>query len=161
MQSTYDISKSYDWNYDNGPTFSGNIPKITNIKPIKLWGYELNSPLGVPAGPLLNSNYIELYGKLGFNLPVYKTLRTYFRQAHPAPNCLYVETKAQLTPADMNNTIYSRPSEPTKPNEIAITNSFGMPSKSIEVWQADIEKANHSPRQRATNDCLLCGHTIK
>ncbi len=144
MQSTYDISKSYDWNYDNGPTFSGNIPTRTNIKPMKLWGYEVNSPLGVPAGPLLNANYIELYGKLRFDLPIYKTLRTCFRQVHPAPNCLYIETKAQLTPADMNSTIYSRQSEPTEPNEIAITNSFGMPSKSIEVWQADIEKANQS-----------------
>tara|TARA_R110002167_G_scaffold177101_2_gene376857 strand:- start:114 stop:1169 length:1056 start_codon:yes stop_codon:yes gene_type:complete len=144
MQSTYDVSKSYDWNYEHGPVFTSKLPERKTTAPIKLWGHTLNSPLGVPAGPLLNSNYIELYGKLGFDIPVYKTVRSCMRQVHPAPNCMFVDTEQQLTPEDIGKTIYAKDSEPKKIEQIAITNSFGMPSKLPEIWQADIEKANKS-----------------
>ncbi|WP_116963672.1 dihydroorotate dehydrogenase [Fastidiosibacter lacustris] len=142
LHPTYNIHKSYDENYQNGPMCDFEIPKRVKLKPIKLWGYEINSPIGVPAGPLLNSSYIKLYAALGFDLPVYKTVRTVERKAHLAPNCLMVKSNRQLTVDDIGNSIYPFDHEPQTTQEIAITNSFGIPSKSIEIWQADIEKAN-------------------
>ena len=147
LHPTYDIDKSYDENYLNGPKYPFKTPKPIKLEPFKLWGYNVNSPIGIPAGPLLNAQYIKLYADLGFDLPIYKTVRTVERQAHPAPNCLMVDSHKQLTINDIGKTIYPFNQMPTTPHEIAITNSFGIPSKSIEIWQADIEKANGFMRQ--------------
>lgn len=147
LKATYDIHASYDENYDRGPMQDFGIPAPIKSKPIKVWDYEVASPIGIPAGPLLNAKYIDLYGKLGFDIPVYKTLRTVARPSHSAPNCMYVDSRKQLTQADMGKTLYPLDKAPNSPLEIAITNSFGMPSKPIELWQADIEKANASLRK--------------
>ena len=142
LHPTYDIHKSYDENYDNGPVVDFDIPKRIQTKPINLWGYKINSPIGVPAGPLLNSDYIKLYAQLGFDLPVYKTVRTMSRQAHQNPNCLMVNSDKALNISDIGQSIFPFGKAPQSPKEIAITNSFGIPSKPMEIWQADIEKAN-------------------
>jgi dihydroorotate dehydrogenase len=104
----------------------------------------LKSPLGIPAGPLINSNYVSLYAGLGFDIPVYKTLRTIEKKAHPAPNCLMVDNTRQLEPNDLNQTIHTLNDKAYKLDDIAITNSFGMPSKPVAIWQQDIAKANQS-----------------
>ncbi len=143
MKSTYDIDKTYDENYDEGPFFTEKKPVLTSSKQkIKILDFELNSPLGVPAGPLLNSNYIKLYAELGFDIPVYKTVRTDYRLVHPAPNCVYVDTDGQLTMDRIGGDLFQKQDLPKDLSEITITNSFGMPSKSVKEWQADVELAN-------------------
>jgi len=143
MKATYDISKSYDWNYDNGPIFTGEIPKREiPAKKFKLWDFELNSPIGVPAGPLLNSNWIKLYAELGFDLPVYKTIRTVSRECHQNPNCIYIQKTDQLKGSEMGADIVGNFNQPSNLRDITITNSFGVPSKEPKEWMADIEKAN-------------------
>jgi dihydroorotate dehydrogenase (NAD+) catalytic subunit len=144
MIPTYNIHKSYDENYNNGPDFSGEMPKSIKNKPIKLWGHVINSPLGIPAGPLLNAEYINLYAKLGFDLPIYKTVRTIQRDSHPKPNCLLVDRENALLESDIGSQIYSAKEQDTDKKSISITNSFGIPSKPIEIWQSDIEKANNT-----------------
>ncbi|WP_440651844.1 hypothetical protein [Cysteiniphilum sp. 19S12-1] len=172
LHPTYDIHKSYDENYNNGPMCDFTIPKRIQLKPINLWGYQINSPIGVPAGPLINAEYIKLYAELGFDLPVYKTVRTVERKVHPAPNCLMVDSHKQLTIDDIGQSIYPFDEAPQTPHEIAITNSFGIPSKSIEIWQEDIAKANACmapdqlmivscvgtpvPERNFINDFILC-----
>ncbi len=143
MKPTYDISKSYDWNYENGPIFAGEIPKRENpAKKFKLWDFELNSPIGVPAGPLLNSNWIKLYANLGFDIPVYKTVRTTYRECHPNPNCIYIQRKDQLQESEIGADIVGNFKQPKNSRDITITNSFGVPSKEPKEWMADIELAN-------------------
>ena len=144
LYATYDIGQSYRENYDQGPCVNFAIPQKIQLKPIKLWNFTINSPLGVAAGPLLNAKYIDLYARLGFDIPVYKTVRTVERLAHPLPNCLMVNSAHQLRPKDIGQVIYPCEAEPNTLSDIAITNSFGIPSKPIELWQADIEKANRS-----------------
>ena len=137
----YDADKSYEQNYDHGPFFKGDIPKRTEPKQkIKLWNWELNSPIGIPAGPLLNSNWIKFYAQMGFDIPVYKTVRSISNACHPAPNCVYVNpteqialgSKPQLTTVD----------KPTNLEALTITNSFGVPSKPSSVWMEDVKVAN-------------------
>lgn len=73
---TYDIGRSYEANYLEGP-FLKEMPPARQIREkVKFLGFDVNSPLGIPAGPLLNSRWIIAYAELGFDLLVYKTVRT-------------------------------------------------------------------------------------
>jgi dihydroorotate dehydrogenase (NAD+) catalytic subunit len=140
---TYNIHKSYEWNYQNGPIFNEEIPKREiPTKKIELLGLKLNSRIGIPAGPLLNSNWIKLYAKLGFDVLVYKTVRTITRECHSQPNCIFVQTEKQLQAKDAGKKIIGNFREPDNLQKITITNSFGMPSRTPKEWQTDIEKAN-------------------
>jgi dihydroorotate dehydrogenase/orotate phosphoribosyltransferase len=131
---TYDITKSYDWNYEYGPKFTGVFP-VRDIKPTKSFlHFKLNSLFGVPAGPLLNSQWIELYSKLGFDILTYKTLRTRSYPAFSMPHMLYVESKKEA------NKYFGRPFM-NRYESLAMTNSFGVPSKDPDVWQEDLKKA--------------------
>ena len=80
LPPTYDIGKSYEENYRAGPVYAGAIPPMPAAR--KTWsflGFDLASPIGVPAGPLLNAAYVELYARLGWDVPVYKTVRSVAR----------------------------------------------------------------------------------
>ena len=142
LSSTYDVSQSYDWNYEHGPVWQGDIPtRPASVACIDFLGFKLRSRLGVPAGPLLNSTYVGLYAKLGWDVPVYKTVRSIARACHPTPNCTYVDAGKQLLLTDAEGKLVSAP-EPAETKDISITNSFGMPSKEPPEWQEDIGKAH-------------------
>jgi len=130
---TYDITKSYDWNYEKGPKFSGEFPKREVIPTKSFLHLKLNSLFGVPAGPLLNSQWIKLYANLGFDILTYKSLRTRSYPAFPMPHMLYVESK--------KDTKYLGRPYAAKYESLAMTNSFGVPSKDPDVWQEDIGRA--------------------
>ena len=137
----YDIEKGYAENAAHGPFFSSHPPKRPQSegprRPIDFLGFALNSPIGVPAGPLLNSRWIALAAKLGFDVPTYKTIRSFAHPGHPLPNVLYVE---QTGPHRAR--LLEEP--PQSISQISITNSFGMPSKSPDFLLKDIEAANRS-----------------
>ncbi len=107
----------------------------------KIFDFELNSPLGVPAGPLLNSKFIKFYAAMGFDMPVYKTVRSIERGCHAAPNCVFVDQKTQFTPEEGMSDIFTT-HKPNFVEDLVITNSFGVPSKPVNEWQADVELAN-------------------
>ena len=134
----YDIAKSYAENASDGPFFHAEIPK--RPKPtaqIDFLGCKLNSPLGIPAGPLLNANWITLAAKLGFDLLTYKTIRSFAHPGHALPNMIYVEPKTADVALACKQT-------PKSLDGLTLTNSFGMPSRSPEFLLEDIEKANRS-----------------
>jgi dihydroorotate dehydrogenase (NAD+) catalytic subunit len=142
LHPAYDVSRSYEWNYRNGPVFKGPYPpKRKGVRPVRLLDFEIASPLGVAAGPLLNSNWIRVYAKLGFDILTYKTVRTRKRPSNPKPNCLYVDTGGPVTPGRLAETMTAGPVSPESLRDITITNSFGVPSRNPGVWQADVEKA--------------------
>lgn len=129
----YDINKTYAENAAEGPFFKGKIPKrIVGEKKFDFLGHRVNSPIGVPAGPLLNSRWIELAGKLGFDIPTYKTIRSYAHPSHSLPNVVFVDANGKRVDA------------PQQLEDVTITNSFGMPSKSPDFLLEDIGKANRS-----------------
>lgn len=142
LYPTYRTTLSYEENYRNGPFFDGDIPSRTIARRHRLLGFELNSLIGVPAGPLLNSNWIKTYASLGFDLPVYKTLRTISYPSHPPPNCMFLERKEPITEGDFGRSLVAIPNGVRdRVEEISITNSFGMPSRDPKVWQEDVAKA--------------------
>ena len=131
----YDITQSSAFNASNGPFFKGEIPhRIKTTQASSLFGFELRSPLGVPAGPLFNARWVELAAKLGFDVVTYKTIRSFAHPGHQLPNMLYIkpiskdeaQTVAEIPPLDA----------------LTVTNSFGMPSKSPDFLLEDIDRAN-------------------
>jgi dihydroorotate dehydrogenase (NAD+) catalytic subunit len=142
LKPTYDINKSYEWNYRNGPLFKGPYPHERKIQRyFRLLDFKLNSPLGVAAGPLLNSNWIKVYARLGFDILSYKTVRTQKRLSNQAPNCVFVDTKGPLTDDRLGEILYARVNVPDRIDQISITNSFGVPSRNPSIWQADVERS--------------------
>lgn len=141
----YDIDKTYDENAAKGPFFNDEVPE--RIFPSKeKWkdflGYPIASPIGIPAGPLLTSKWIALAANLGFDVLTYKTIRSKVHPSHPLPNILYVDTQGPISKHSPPALHIKKP--PQQLDKLAITNSFGMPSKSSEFLREDIPKANAS-----------------
>ena len=132
----YDISKTYLENATDGPFFDAPIPNRPKVeRQIDFLGIKLNSPLGIPAGPLLNARWISLAAKLGFDLLTYKTIRSFAHPGHELPNMVYVTSSGESAVVC---------EEPKSVDNLMLTNSFGMPSRSPEYLLEDIDRANRS-----------------
>src|SRR4051794_3614214 len=94
---TYDITQSYEWNYANAPLTAPGIEVPQCPGDWEFCGIPVDSPLGVPAGPLLNSAWVLYYARLGFSVLTYKTVRSAFRACYDPPNLLPVSDGAQLS----------------------------------------------------------------
>lgn len=148
----YDIQKSYLDNAEEGPFFDAPSPSRTWPAPsqwIDFLGYRVASPIGVPAGPLLNAKWISLAGELGFDILCYKTIRSSLHPGHGVPNVIYIKEEEQLNPRKLPDYVTETCTPPQSIEQIAITNSFGMPSRSPEYLRRDIPLANSqlSPAQ--------------
>lgn len=128
----YDPEKSYEENYQNGPGES-----LLEAKTAITGGL----PLGIPAGPLLNAAYVIAALKAGYDIPVYKTVRTREYKCHQWPNVLPVAVSGDLKIEEETKTLTTKEGY-TDP--LSITNSFGVPSKSPDIWQSDMERAAKS-----------------
>lgn len=137
----YDPAKTYEENYEKGPFGSfadSKIFKQAGKPQFEYHGQKVFLPFGIPAGPLLNSAYVKAAFEKGFDICVYKTIRTNFYQTHPFPNILSVHVEGNLSLEKLKNPLLGD-SNFQKP--LAITNSFNIPSKNPDVWQEDMKKA--------------------
>lgn len=135
----FDPEKSYQDNFHYGPfgLFAQPCPIAEPIPPQHTFlGHPVRTPFGIPAGPLLNGKFVKAALDMGFDIPVYKTVRTHAFPCHPWPNVLSVDVAGDLT-LDKNRLVanhrYGQP--------ISITNSFGVPSFSPDFWQPDLADA--------------------
>jgi dihydroorotate dehydrogenase len=151
----YDPEKSYEENYKDGPfgAFSDGLttqaekivenkgePQASFTKSFggpqyDFFGYKVFLPFGIPAGPLINGKFVESALNKGFDIVVYKTVRSRVYPSHEWPNILAVELENDLTPDIANGKLKATRifKEP-----LSITNSFGVPSADPEFWQKDI-----------------------
>ena len=126
----YDRRESYQWNYDH-------VPDVVDIALAAIpgeWtfcGRPSGSPLGMPAGPLLNGRWILYYASLGFDVLTYKTVRSVERSCYDLPNLQPVVT------GPLRGDETEVPACDEMRGSWAV--SFGMPSQSPEVWRRDIE----------------------
>jgi len=134
MLPRYDITRSYDWNYENAPAEPPEVVVPPYPGSWDFLGLPVNSPLGIPAGPLLNSRWVLYYARLGFDVLVYKTVRSEFRASFEPPNLLPVSA----TSLTREGTEIEADPGAANPHTWAI--SFGMPSKSPRDWRADVER---------------------
>ena len=139
----YDINLSYEENKKRGPQYDGDFPTLDYGTPIKdFLGYKVYGPVGIAAGPLLDSKWINFYAKFGFPILTYKTVRSRKVPAHPNPNIVFVETDNYLKPKDIESIVYARTSPPSDISHLTITNSFGVPSDDPDNWIKDIKSIN-------------------
>lgn len=135
----YDPARSYLENFDHGP-FGGfaEVALHTDAgEPEGLFlGHKVHLPFGIPAGPLLNGAFVKAALDHGFDLPVYKTVRTRRYASHPWPNVLAVHPAGDLHATRETLVADEHYTEP-----LSITNSFGVPSFDPEFWQPDMAAA--------------------
>jgi dihydroorotate dehydrogenase (NAD+) catalytic subunit len=138
----YDPAKSYQDNFEHGPfglfagpaTHSSVHPQAEEPKH-RFLEHPVWAPFGVPAGPLLNGRFVIAALDHGFDIPVYKTVRTHRHACHPWPNVLAVDVKGDLG-VDQTLVGSERYTQP-----LSITNSFGVPSYDPAFWQPDMAAA--------------------
>jgi dihydroorotate dehydrogenase (NAD+) catalytic subunit len=137
----YNPEKSYEENYDSGPYGAfedGQIYSQVGEPQHDFLGNKVYLPFGIPAGPLLNSKFCKAAFEKGFDICVYKTVRSDVFPCHPFPNVLAIHPEGDLTLDKLQQPLVAD-KEYTDP--LSITNSFGVPSKMAEVWQEDVRKA--------------------
>jgi dihydroorotate dehydrogenase (NAD+) catalytic subunit len=130
-QPMYRLDRSYSWNYSHSPI----LPRVRRVPPGpggKLLDHVLNSPVGIAAGPLLNSKWVEAYSRVGFDVLTYRTVRSMAMPAHPLPNIRPVENREHAAIATKRTSIDSQPT-------LAV--SLGIPSAEPEVWRKDVRRA--------------------
>jgi hypothetical protein len=125
----YDRSRSYEWNYEHAPD-----PVTVEVPPVpgtwRFCGLPVDSPLGIAAGPLLNGRWILYYASLGFDVLTYKTVRSRARTCYDLPNLQPTNSR----PLTGKETSVSAAEQ----MEGTWAVSFGMPSRTPEVWRADV-----------------------
>lgn len=144
-QPFYDPGLSYQENFDRGPFglfADAEVYSQTTRPAHKFLGHSVFAPFGIPAGPLLNSRYVIAALDKGFDIPVYKTVRTRKYASHPWPNVLAVDVEGDLTLDRGRLVAHEHYAEP-----LSITNSFGVPSFDPDFWQADIAAAVRHERE--------------
>ena len=104
----YAPNRSSDWNYEHAPdeqAFEGRRPLDAPV-PGRDWdfcGLPVSSPLGMPAGPLLNGRWVLRYAHAGFDVLTYKTVRSRARECYPLPNLQPVAAAEQPEYAEIFN----------------------------------------------------------
>jgi dihydroorotate dehydrogenase len=96
-----------------------------------LFGRTLTSSLGIAAGPLLNSKWVEAYARLGFDVLTYATVRSSYRAAHGLPNIRHVDNRDQAA-------VVARA---TNSGGTTIAVSLGEPSMEPDIWRKDVRRA--------------------
>jgi dihydroorotate dehydrogenase len=130
-QAIYRVDRSYAWNYGHAP----KLPRVRRLPPApgaRLFDYHLNSALGVAAGPLLNSKWVEAYARVGFDILTYATVRSSFVPALALPNIRAVENREQAAIATRRSGLNGA---------VTLAVSLGWPSMEPDVWRKDVRRA--------------------
>lgn len=146
----YNPLLSYEENLNKGPSpewnSGGSFPRLTFTGEPRFacLGVPLQLPLGIPAGPLLSAAYVRVALAAGFSMPVYKTVRATAWPSHPWPNVLSVQTlsssqnamRPEACVVPMGITFVQ---DAESRSRLSITNAFGVPSQSPELWKQDFQ----------------------
>lgn len=129
----YDSSKTFQENLLEGPFFTGDIPERI-IPPRsqwkKLFGYEVMSPIGIPACPfVVNSRGLKLASDLGYDVITWKTIRSQATQARPYPQVSLLHNRP-IT--DFHTPMVTTKKMPHSFSELAFSVSIGNASHELD-----------------------------
>jgi dihydroorotate dehydrogenase (NAD+) catalytic subunit len=138
----YDPKKSYEENLKEGP-FGAFVDEVAYAQgsgepKYEFLGEKVYSPFGIPAGPLINSNFCKAAFEKGFDICVYKTVRSDVFPCHSFPNILSVKVTGDLTLEKAQGKLLV---DDNYVEPLSITNSFGVPSRNTKTWQEDVRRA--------------------
>jgi dihydroorotate dehydrogenase len=88
--------------------------------------------VGIAAGPLLNSKWVEAYSRVGFDVLTYATVRSAFRPALGLPNIRPVQNRDQFAIATRRT---------LSNGAVTIAVSTGIPSMEPDIWRRDVRRA--------------------
>lgn len=134
MNCAYDITATYDENFERGPQLPP-VPEVPVAREDVFLGLPVNSRLGIAAGLLPNAKWIGAYAARGWDLLTYKTVRSVARECYPVPNWVFVQAD------DGDGPVYATHELPPDPAEISSAVCFGMPSREPSFWREDIARA--------------------
>jgi dihydroorotate dehydrogenase len=138
----YDPNKSYEHNFKHGPfgAFADGKRYYQRKKPKhRFITHPVHLPFGIAAGPLLNGAFVKAALDKGFDVVVYKTVRSRQHPCHPWPNVVPIRVQGNLEADQIDKEPLIAHHEFTHP--LAITNSFGVPSFEPDFWQKDMAEA--------------------
>ncbi|MGO5288082.1 tRNA-dihydrouridine synthase [Pseudoscardovia suis] len=160
----YDVNLSYEDNYAKGPfgAFATALARedaadaeaadaagaaagtAVAAGAAAFLGIPVDLPFGIPAGPLLNSRYTHAAFLEGFDIAVYKTVRSRPWACNAFPNVLSVHPQGDsIDPegTEKDEGVLADSDFGTDAARISISNSFGVPSQDPDVWQPDMALA--------------------
>ena len=114
--------------------------------PSRLFGHDLEFPLGISAGPLLNARWIDAYARLGYSILTYKTVRSLDRPCYSMPNMIPIEGHPKVYGLDTDAVLKQADAIPQDAEHSTWTVSYGMPSAAPDVWMEDVRRAKESLR---------------
>src|SRR5690554_246804 len=144
MDWWFDPARSYADNVDRGPfgAFASPAPAApelpTSGRPLaRLLGEPVTTPFGIAAGPLPTARHCAAAFDHGFDVNVYKTVRSRAVPAHPFPNTLAVRVDGDLEAQDDVTVV----ADSDFATATSISNSYGVPSPDPDQWQPDMAVA--------------------
>ncbi|HMB34894.1 MAG TPA: hypothetical protein VKV41_12730 [Methylomirabilota bacterium] len=128
----YRLNRSFAWNAAHPPSLPARPRKLPEA-PVRLFDRSLECPVGIAAGPLPTTRWMQAYARLGYGLLTYRTVRTVERAAAPAPNLLFCR---------LGDPAVTEPT-PRRLDPAAVTwaVSFGPASAAPEQWRVDVTRA--------------------
>lgn len=135
---SYRLDRSYAWNASHPPKLPARPRKIPSDPSARIFDHRLESRVGIAAGPLPNSRWIEAYARLGYGLLTYATVSTKARPAFLQPNLVHCRAgdPALAGPAP----------RPLDPATVTWAVSLGRPSAEPDEWRADVKRAKSKIR---------------
>ncbi|GIG54527.1 tRNA-dihydrouridine synthase [Demequina activiva] len=138
----FDPRRTYEDNVARGPfgAFApdARLPEPTAQAPGETFlARPVHRPFGIAAGPLPTARHCAAAFAHGFDINVYKTVRSRAVRAHPFPHALAVRVEGDL-PAGGRETLVA---DADIDSAWSISNSYGVPSSDPDVWQPDMERA--------------------
>jgi dihydroorotate dehydrogenase len=126
-QCLYDVTQ--DFAYNTQKKYPETIALERKPSSKSLFGYPINSQIGIPACAIMTSAGIEWAARSGFDILTYKTVRSSPFAGHPLPNIVFLEGLVAA---------------PFESGPMTIANSMGIPSLPLDVVLQDIVKAKNS-----------------
>jgi dihydroorotate dehydrogenase (NAD+) catalytic subunit len=129
----YRLDRSFAWNAAHPPKLPARPRKLRADAGARLFDRRVESLLGIAAGPLPNSRWIEAYARLGYGVLTYKTVRTSARAAFTHPNLVHCRlgdpSVAEPAPRKLD------------PGAVTWAVSVGLPSADPAEWRSDVTRA--------------------
>lgn len=142
----YDDQLDFEENKLKGPFgdyAENSSPYINNGEPsYNFFGTPVYSPFGIAAGPLPTSGFIKAALDKGFDIVTLKSVRTDTFPLNIYPQVRPVNCKGDLDTNTPGLRVADKYSD-----ELAVANSFGIPSVKPEQWQPDMRKSLSLPKK--------------
>ena len=166
----YDLDWSYEENYRALRRKSEQNARVKTFikfrKPSLIFGKWVRSPVGVSAGPLVNSRKVSIAAEKGFDILTYKTVATKNR----SPNDQYCSYAPEVVmqPNKKLQSLNNKKNQPSKAlshslsiyslhplsiynlhsidfgTNFNLTNNLGLPSQDFVDWCVDVKRAKES-----------------